>query len=149
MYRRDILCSHREFLFQQSQEPGSNPHVFVTGPEELFPQIERLGGLTPVRTTPCHFTHEIFPTEAEERNHFRDREMERLVRLIVRDARCYQRKEEVRTFVGDHLPGSSSTEFALHESNGFGEGHKAGMQLFSAGSSGREGDTAATGQCPS
>jgi hypothetical protein len=70
----------------------------------------------------------------DERHNFRNREIEHLIHLIVKDAYSQSRREEVRAFVEDQLRQLSNTAFALHESDGFWEVHRAGVRLFRADS---------------
>jgi hypothetical protein len=134
MYRLDIPCSHRVFLSQQGQESVDEYVRLPPGLEESFPDIDHLNGLEPIEEIHCRFTSEIFSSVATEQKNFQEREIVQLVDLIVKDVCGQKRRKEIRKFVKRKLPKSSSTAFALHETNGFWEVHNSGIKLFCAGS---------------
>jgi hypothetical protein len=129
MYRVDVPCSHRVFLLEQRPLPD-RPLAVRPGLEEPELQVGPLRGDPPVELTRCQINYDVFATEVDEQNDLRNKEVDWLVHLIVRDARAQKRRDEVREFVERFLPEASCTQFALQESNGFWEVHNQGIAHF-------------------
>jgi hypothetical protein len=128
MYGAVISCSHKVFL---SQPPDVDGKPLVRGiPLPRLPDARSLRLTATSDLSKCVLTLDVIAGLDAEHIAGRDKEVNRCVQRIVKDAHAYKRRKEVRSFVMRSLwPGD---RFALQESDAFWDVHRRGVVMFSA-----------------